>query len=560
MEITNKQCLENASSLASDVHNPEKLILNYGPQSIAGINVQQTDQEETMFPFMYGHDKWPHKVERAFTTALRLIMKSGTSKIKIRNKNYGRNELISLYIRYETGEVRTKKQISSHIQVWKKSILSKASSNMRLTPMDAEILSLIERGAEQNKESLERFYSTFEVIIDTLSKDTTNHKYSKNSYTGLNASVTKLYPQSYNRNTSYGNDYNNMPPTIMDPNITAPNTHGVPRYQYSGNMNPYVEQQPSTFQNARQLRYAPIENYSAIQNDPVIRYSNNDNANNIVGVQRTYSEYYNVPVEQIEERYSQPYLNNHPGQVSGAYQTWFPGVQLRHQSEMKEDNPETQQIGYLPQYSSSSASLTPQVSTNQQLTSMGKQIPNTYLQPVPNFSEPDRVKLPHLVQHNTFIGNQPGQFNTAYTDDTRGSAYPVVQNKDFRSTINAPNIQSSTSSNDVTSIAPIVKPTITAQNSGKFVEPVHDRQGTKVIAALHEPSIQSEIPMSNSSRIVHTAPYLYRNSPAQQNSQNIPMKQPMVMVPSYPYYSQNIPGQIQRKEENSESLPGIHPK
>ncbi|CAL9730305.1 hypothetical protein MOUN0_J02366 [Monosporozyma unispora] len=35
------------------------------------------------FQFLYGHDKWPQNVERAFTAALKLIVKSGTSKTKI---------------------------------------------------------------------------------------------------------------------------------------------------------------------------------------------------------------------------------------------------------------------------------------------------------------------------------------------------------------------------------------------------------------------------------------------------------------------------------------------
>ena len=124
----------------------------------------------SVFQLMHTHDKWPYKIENAFTSALRTIIKTGTSKIKIRNKNYGRNELISLYIKYETGEVRTKKQISSHIQVWKKSILNKISNHMFLTPFDTEMLNLIERGAEQNERTLSHFYALFEKIIDTLSK------------------------------------------------------------------------------------------------------------------------------------------------------------------------------------------------------------------------------------------------------------------------------------------------------------------------------------------------------------------------------------------------------
>ncbi|KAL3234328.1 Ty transcription activator TEC1 [Nakaseomyces bracarensis] len=142
------------------------------PSYMSGFSPRVADPyAHAYYPYMYGHDKWPYRVESAFTSALRLIIKNGTSKIKIRNKNYGRNELISIYIKYHTGEVRTKKQISSHIQVWKKSILNKLSTNVRLTSLDQEILELIEKGPIQNEETLKLFYSVFDEIIDACSKD-----------------------------------------------------------------------------------------------------------------------------------------------------------------------------------------------------------------------------------------------------------------------------------------------------------------------------------------------------------------------------------------------------
>lgn len=116
-------------------------------------------------------DKWPSQTETAFIAALRLIIKNGTSKFKILDKNYGRNELISLFVQYHTGEVRTKKQISSHIQVWKKSIMNKLSSNFKLNALDKEMLQLIEEGAPQNNESIKLFYSWFEDIVSSLSKN-----------------------------------------------------------------------------------------------------------------------------------------------------------------------------------------------------------------------------------------------------------------------------------------------------------------------------------------------------------------------------------------------------
>ncbi|EGW31613.1 uncharacterized protein SPAPADRAFT_140865, partial [Spathaspora passalidarum NRRL Y-27907] len=64
-------------------------------------------------------DIWSEDVEQAFEEVLKLIPKNGLTKIKIAGRSCGRNELISDYIFTKTGKFRTRKQISSHIQVIK---------------------------------------------------------------------------------------------------------------------------------------------------------------------------------------------------------------------------------------------------------------------------------------------------------------------------------------------------------------------------------------------------------------------------------------------------------
>lgn len=64
-------------------------------------------------------DVWPDDVEVAFWEALRLIPKLGRRKVLVHGKPCGRNELIADYIERKTGKLRSRKQVSSHIQVLK---------------------------------------------------------------------------------------------------------------------------------------------------------------------------------------------------------------------------------------------------------------------------------------------------------------------------------------------------------------------------------------------------------------------------------------------------------
>lgn len=65
------------------------------------------------------NDIWSGDVELAFEEILAIIPKKSSNKIKISGRSCGRNELISDYIMNKTGKFRSRKQVSSHIQVIK---------------------------------------------------------------------------------------------------------------------------------------------------------------------------------------------------------------------------------------------------------------------------------------------------------------------------------------------------------------------------------------------------------------------------------------------------------
>ncbi|KAI3634094.1 hypothetical protein MIR68_007698 [Amoeboaphelidium protococcarum] len=81
-------------------------------------------------------DIWTADVETVFMEAYHKFPHTGRSKLMGPDGHlHGRNELISLYIFEKTGKVRTRKQVSSHIQVLLKK-LSKQRSSLSLSGTD----------------------------------------------------------------------------------------------------------------------------------------------------------------------------------------------------------------------------------------------------------------------------------------------------------------------------------------------------------------------------------------------------------------------------------------
>ena len=75
--------------------------------------------QESYFGQKDSKQVWEEDVENAFMEAIRKIPILGRRKIVVDKKPCGRNELIADFIYRRTGKVRTRKQVSSHIQVLK---------------------------------------------------------------------------------------------------------------------------------------------------------------------------------------------------------------------------------------------------------------------------------------------------------------------------------------------------------------------------------------------------------------------------------------------------------
>ncbi|MEN2498495.1 MAG: Transcriptional enhancer factor TEF-5 [Marteilia pararefringens] len=178
------------STSDSEVNTSREESINFSPskeyeyQQVSGQSWPR-NEEQTFALDSYSYQKesdasssigdsetvWCNEVEKVFIEAVEKFPHCGRSKLLVpgSQRTYGRNELIAKYIKDKTGKERTRKQVSSHLQVlYRRNKKSRSLKNKDMAELDKAFkTSFLSNIMEENEETCEIIPESPEEIEST---------------------------------------------------------------------------------------------------------------------------------------------------------------------------------------------------------------------------------------------------------------------------------------------------------------------------------------------------------------------------------------------------------